>query len=151
MIEVAKLYILISLWMALTFIQDHSCMRNKKTLVSHFSQIGKPIWMKLSILPQPGGLLKFMLDLVCISTVQGRELCWCNLMKYRFDFIMCQNACKQIYFIFGLMLSTPKLYSLIPVWMTLMFIQDHRISGKLELMQSFCKFAWSKLGVHDGW
>ena len=30
MIEITKLYTLISLWMTWTFIQGHSCMRNKK-------------------------------------------------------------------------------------------------------------------------
>ena len=42
--------------------------------------------------------------------------------------------------------------SLIPVWMTLMFTQTHRVSGKLELVQSFCyKVVWNKSNTHDGW
>ena len=31
-----------------------------------------------------------------------------------------------------------KLFSLIPVWMTLMFTQGHRVMGNLEFVQSFC-------------
>ena len=45
-----------------------------------------------------------------------------------------------------------KFYSLIPVWMILMFTQGHRDMGKLEPVQSFCwKVAWSNSNVHDGW
>ena len=36
-IKSTKLYILVSVWMTLTFIQGHSCIRNKKILVSIFS------------------------------------------------------------------------------------------------------------------
>ena len=36
MIEAIKLYILISVWMILTFIQGHSCMRNQKLLCIFF-------------------------------------------------------------------------------------------------------------------
>ena len=35
-------------------------------------------------------------------------------------------------------LHVTNLYTLIPVWMTLIFTQGHRITGRLELMQSFC-------------
>ena len=42
-----------------------------------------------------------------------------------------------------LMLGMIKLYSLFPVWMTLA-LEGHRVTEKLELVQSFCcKFAWS--------
>ena len=41
MIGTAKLYILVSVWMALTFIQCHSCMRNQK-LRCPFSRKFKP-------------------------------------------------------------------------------------------------------------
>ena len=34
MIEITKIYICVSVWMTLTFIQGHSCMKNRKTLVS---------------------------------------------------------------------------------------------------------------------
>ena len=40
MIETTKLYILISVWMALTFVQGHNCMRNQNLgcLFSHSLQ-----------------------------------------------------------------------------------------------------------------
>ena len=37
-----------------------------------------------------------------------------------------------------MLLRTTKLYSLISVWMTLIFIQGHGVTGKLELVQPFC-------------
>ena len=52
----------------------------------------------------------------------------------------------------GILLNTIRLYSLIPVWMTLMFTDDHRVTGQLELVQSFCcKVAWSDSDVRDYW
>ena len=56
---------------------------------------------------------------------QGRELCWCD---------MCQDTCEPICFKFGLMLYATKLYSFIPVCMTLMFTQGYRVMGKNELL-----------------
>ena len=65
---------------------------------------------------------------------------------------MYQDAWKAICFKLGMKLNMTKLYSLIPVWMTLMFIQGHSITGKVELVQSFCcKVAWSNADVFDGW
>ena len=50
------------------------------------------------------------------------------------------------------MLDTTKLYSFIPVWMTLMFTQGDRVTAKLELVHSFCwKVAWSNSNVYDSW
>ena len=64
---------------------------------------------------------------------------------------MCQDTCEPICFKLGIMLNTTKHYSLIPVLMTLMFTQGHRITGKLELVQSFCcKSCMKLLSVHDG-
>ena len=50
------------------------------------------------------------------------------------------------------MLDTTKHYSLIPVWMTLMFSQGHRFTGSPDLVQSFfCKVARRNWDVHDGY
>ena len=84
MIRISKLYILVSVWMSLTFIQGHSCMRNQK-LVCPFSQkLLLLIWMKFSLLPQPIALLKLMLYLFCTSNIQERVLCWCDLINYKY-------------------------------------------------------------------
>ena len=47
--------------------------------------------MKFSMLPQPVGLLKFMLNLFCTNTTQGRKLFWRDFMniKYMFNIISC--------------------------------------------------------------
>ena len=71
--------------------------------------------------------------------------------KYIFNIIMCLDTSEPICFKLNV-INTTKFYSLIPVWMTLMFTQGHRIMGKLELVQSFCcKVAWRNSNVHDGW
>ena len=40
MIKITKLYILISVWMTLTFIQGHSCMNNQKILCPFSQKLG---------------------------------------------------------------------------------------------------------------
>ena len=49
--------------------------------------------------------------------------------------VPCHDAYEQIYFKFSMMLNMTKLYSLIPVWMTLMFSQGHKVAEKLKLVQ----------------
>ena len=101
--------------------------------------------MKYSMSTQPVSLLKLMLILFCANTTQGRELCWHDFKKYMFDMVMCQDTCEPISFELGMMLNTTDLYSLIPVWMTLMVTQGHRVAGKLEIVQSF----WCKASIHE--
>ena len=59
--------------MTLTLIQDHSCLRNRKLRYTIFLQIFILIWMKFI---SCHSLLKLMLNLVCTSNIQGRELCF---------------------------------------------------------------------------
>ena len=64
---------------------------------------------------------------------------------------MCQDAWKSICFKLSMMLNTTTLYSMISVWMTLIFIHGHRVTGKLELVQSFCcKVKWAELSFCMG-
>ena len=91
---------------------------------------------------------------VCVFFAQYSRvrtvLAW--FLNYRLNVILCQDTCELICFKLGLMLNTTELYTLIPVWMTLMFTQDHRVTGKLVLVQSLCcKVAWSNANVCDGW
>ena len=58
-IEITELYHLIPVWMTLTVIQGHSCMRN----VLIVSQICQSVTIKFSMQPQGLGLLKLMLNL----------------------------------------------------------------------------------------
>ena len=46
-------------------------------------------------------------------------------MKYMFIIILRRDTFQPICFKLGMVLNTAKLYSLIPVWMTLMIIQGH--------------------------
>ena len=44
------------------------------------------------------------------------------------------------------------MYNLIPVWMAVMVTPGLRVTGMLELVQSFCgKVAWSNWSFHEGW
>ena len=103
--------------------------------------------MKFILLPQPVGLLKPILNIFCTSTVQRKEICWCDFTKYMINIVMWTDLCQT-----GLVLDMTALYSLIPVWMTLMFTQGHRVTKKLELVLSFCcKVEQSNSNIHDGW
>ena len=52
----------------------------------------------------------------------------------------------------GKMLDIVKLFSNIPVWMTLTVTEDHRVTGKLELVPSVCcKMAWSNRNISSVW
>ena len=89
---------------------------------------------------------KFILDMY-----YWRDKLLLDFMKYRFDIVMLKDTCESVCFKLDVMLNT-KLNSLIPVSMTLMYTQGHRILRKLELVLSFCcKIAWSNWNVHDGW
>ena len=69
---------------------------NKKTVVSETKNFGVKIevsnskWTGFRMLPQPVGLLKLMLNFVCTSSVQGKELCWCDCMKCMLSIVMWQ-------------------------------------------------------------
>ena len=87
-----------------------------------------------------------------VETWCDLETCWCDVETYVFlENRRLTSSCVATLvncFKFGMMLSTTNLYSLIPVWMTLMFTQGHRVTGKLELVQSFCwKVTWSSSNV----
>ena len=83
--------------------------RKSKPLVSIFSQIYLLIRLKFGMLPQPVGLLKLMLTIICTSNIQGRELCWRDSMKFMLSIVTCQNICEAIRFKLSMMLSTTKL------------------------------------------
>ena len=73
-------------------------------------------------------------------------------MKYTIYSVLCQDTCEPICFKLSIMLDMTQLYSLISVWMILMFTQGHRVMGKLECVQPVCrKIAWSNWNAHDGW
>ena len=44
--------------------------------------------MKISVLPEPVGLLKLMLNSFLTSIIQGRELCWRDFIKCTLDIVM---------------------------------------------------------------
>ena len=65
---------------------------------------------------------------------------------------MYEDTCDPVCFKLGIRLHTTELYSLIPVSMTLMFIQGHRVMGNPELVQYFCcKVVLGNSNVCGGW
>ena len=146
MIKTTKLNILISVWMTLTFIQGHNCVRNKK------------LWCPCphKFLYQSGW------NSVCCHNLL---VCWSSCSSYFAQVIFqgdnsadvilwnmcltlsCAKACEPICFKLGMMLNTTKLYSLILVWMALMFARGHRAIGKVELVQSLCCKAASQMNM----
>ena len=111
----------------------------------------EPVCFKLGMMLNTTEVL-FCLDLFCTSNIVGRELCWHDFIKYTIKIVMCQDTCEPICFRLGVVLNTTKLYHLIPVWMTLMVTQGHRLTGRVEFVQSFCcKGTWNNSNVHGGW
>ena len=136
-IDTAKLRSLMPVWITFIFIQSHRKMKIKNFcvhLLATWSINLDEIQYATTILD----LLKLMLNLFCTSSIQGREFCWLDFMRCMFSIVMFQEPCKMIYFKLGIMLITTKLYSVIPVRITLMSTQRHRVTGNLELVQSFC-------------
>ena len=78
---------------------------------SIFSETSQSIWIKFSLLPQPVWL-KLMVNLFCANNIQGRQLCWCNVIKCIVNIIMYWNGCELICFKLGIMLDMIKLYTL---------------------------------------
>ena len=140
MVKTTKLYICSQFWWPWPSFKVTFVWEIRKTLVFIFSQIFVSIWMEFSMLTQPVGLLKLILNLFYTSNIQGRVLCRYDFMNYTFNINMFQDTCEPICFKVGVMLNSTKLCSLIQVWKTVMFTLCHRIMGKLEFMQSFsCK------------
>ena len=111
-LEITKLYILVSVWIALTFMQGFSCEK-LKTSVAIFLEILQLIWFQFGMLSQTAGLMKLKLNSVCTRNIQGRELCWRDFMKYTFNLVLCWGTCEPTCFKLGMKLSTTKLHSLI--------------------------------------
>ena len=148
MIETTKLYILISVWMILIFIERHSCMRNWKLqcpfltnliiVLDEIQYVATTCWIVEA-------------HAMGTSIVQGRQLCWHDFMKYMFNSILCRDTCEVICLKLNMMLNMTKLYSLISVWMTLMFTLGHSLVGKVGRVQSFCcKVAGRNSNFCDG-
>ena len=132
-IKTAQLYMLISVWMTVTFTQSTvTVVWDIKNSI--FSEMSRSIWLKFSMLLHPVGLLKLMLNLLCTSNIQGIKLCWRDFIKSMFNVVLCQDTGYQICFKLGMMQNTTEPLSLLPVWMTFLSTQGHRVTGNLELM-----------------
>ena len=61
MIDTTKLFSLIAVWMTLTIIRNHNCVKKAEISSFIFSQISQSVWMKFGKLPLPVNLLKLIL------------------------------------------------------------------------------------------
>ena len=91
--------------------------------------------MKFNMLPHSVGVLKLIQNLLVGLIFKGenylRALIW-----YIFDIGLRPDAREPLCFKLGMMLDMNRLYSMIPIWITLTSSQSHRVIGKLELLQS---------------
>ena len=72
--------------------------------------------MKFSMLPQPVGLWKPMLNLLSTRNIfKGDNSGDVIFLKRMFDMVMCQDTCKPVCFKLGMMLYATLVYRLIPV------------------------------------
>ena len=104
MIENTKLHFYVSL--DDLYLHSRSQLYEKSKPVSIFSEMLLMTWMKLIMLPQPVGLSKLRLNLICTSTIQRRELCRRDFTKFRMNIILCQDTGELICFKLGMMLDT---------------------------------------------
>ena len=72
-----------------------------------------------------------MLNLVCTSNVQEIDFPCRDIMTFIINIVTCQETYGPICLKLGMLLDTTKLCTLIPVWMTLVFTQGHRVTGNL--------------------
>ena len=112
MIGTTKLCILISVRMTLTFIQAYSYMRNQKLWCSFSHKFGSSFshkfgrWFGRNWEWCHNLFVEAHAKLVLYS-IQGKKLCWRNLVKYAINIVLCRNTCFKL----GRMLDTTKLYS----------------------------------------
>ena len=118
--------------------------------MSIFSEISVNLDWNSNVMPQHVGLLKLMLNYFCGKYYPRRKLCWQNCIEFTINILLCQDTYEPIHFKLGMLLDMTKLYSLISVWMTMMFTQGHKVMGKLELVQSFFE-KLHEATVHYGW
>ena len=105
-----------SVWMTLISFKVTVVWKAKTTLPL-FSEISQSLFflMKFSLLPVPASLLKPMLDIFCISNIQGRQLSYVILLNIHIT-KSCVGKLVNRFVKLGMMQDTTKLCDLIPVW-----------------------------------
>ena len=81
---ITELFIVILVWMTLTFKHELSCMRNQNScsyFLTNFSNVSDEI----SLLPQHVGLLKRLLNSFYMIKVQGREFYFADFIIDKFN------------------------------------------------------------------
>ena len=85
------------------------------------------------------------------TNFKGENSSYVILLEYTFSTGLHPDTYEPISFKLGTILDTTKFCSMIPVRMTLIFIQGHSVTEKLGRVLSFCcKVALSNPSVCDG-
>ena len=140
--------VLVPVWMTLTFTKITVVWETK--LLCSFPGKSQWIWIKIGLLPQPASFLMLMVILFLLIDIQGRELYVDDFKKCVFNIYLHVYAYMPISLKLGMMIDITKLYSWIPVWMTLTMVTS--VLGIWNLFNhSVVKVAWSHLNFGDGW
>ena len=88
----------------------------------------------------------------CMIDKQSRELYCSDFIMNMFKIGLHLDGYELTSFIFGIMIDVTKVYISVPGWMTLTFIQGHRVARNLKHVHSFCwTEAWSTPNFCGGW
>ena len=148
MIKTTKLYVLISVWMTLTFTHCHSLARNHSFWVHFLGSFADDL-DEIQYAPQPVGFVEAYARFILERNIQGRELSW-HCMKYTFNIFVCQDTSEPICFIHCMMLNTAKLFD-----SCLSDLDIHSRSQAYGRVKTFAVILlWScmkHLNVHGDW
>ena len=100
------------------------------------------LWIKLDGMWCVVSLMSLILILSCVTNIVAREPSLCNFSQTKIYVGLHWDIYQPISFIRDMMIETTELFILIPVWMTLAFIQDHRFMSNEKML---CCFGLLKL------
>ena len=152
------LFSLMTVPVTLTFIQGTVVWESS---VTFWLQNSQSVWLKLNSLPWPVGFveaqtqiyfawlifMRWSLNKVILSIYVFFFLVFFLVLKFclnTFNTGLHLGACELISCKLDMKIDTNELYSLRLVWMSLTFVQGHRVIRNLEHLWSFCD-KW-----HDG-
>ena len=129
LIDIIELYIFILVSVAFTLIQSHSDARKQKILLQ-FAQHFQSIWMEFGILLLTNLIFFYLFSV----SIQGRIPFLCDFTRKTINVGLSLDVFLSFSFELCSMIKTTALYILIPVWMTLAFIQGHSCMRNQKLL-----------------
>ena len=140
MIDITELYIFILVYVTLTLIQGHGMQESKNFCANYLLKLSMDldeIWRAVETC-WFGKCVTFFISGNRYSR-ERIQLWW--FCEKKFNFGLLTDIYRWISFKLGAMIDTTKVYSFIPVWIALTFIQGFSWIRKQKLLLSFsCKF-----------